>query len=119
MGVDVRAPSGEYIWTPAIVVMPKGGELEVELFNDDPYIHHAAILPSNGDKQFVNLPSTRGEGPSSPSTGRATTGSAARWATTSGGACSGSSSSRATSPRTPDSTGPGKPDHEETVGARI
>ncbi len=56
MRVDVRAPSGEYIWTPAVVVMPHGGDLEVELFNDDPYIHHAAILPSNGDKQFVNLP---------------------------------------------------------------
>lgn len=56
MRVDVRAPSGELIWTPAIVVMPRGGDLEVELFNDDPYVHHAAILPSNGDKQYVNLP---------------------------------------------------------------
>ena len=51
MTVDVRAPSGELIWTPAIVVMPRPGELEVELFNDDPYVHHAAIMPSNGDKQ--------------------------------------------------------------------
>ncbi len=56
MRVDVRAPDGELIWTPAIVVMPRPGELEVELFNDDPYVHHAAILPSNGDKQFVMLP---------------------------------------------------------------
>ena len=56
MRVDVRAPSGELIWTPTIVVMPHGGDLEVELFNDDPYVHHAAILPSNGDKQYVNLP---------------------------------------------------------------
>ncbi len=56
MRVDVRAPDGELIWTPAIVVMPRGGELEVELFNDDPYVHHAAILPSNGDKQFTMLP---------------------------------------------------------------
>ena len=56
MHVDVRAPSGELIWTPAIVVMPRSGELEVELFNDDPYVHHAAILPSNGDKQYLNLP---------------------------------------------------------------
>ncbi len=56
MRVDVRAPSGELIWTPAVVVMPRGGDLEVELFNDDPYVHHAAILPSNGDKQYVNLP---------------------------------------------------------------
>jgi PQQ system protein len=56
MRVDVRAPSGELIWTPAIVVMPRPGDLEVELFNDDPYVHHAAILPSNGDKQYLNLP---------------------------------------------------------------
>ena len=56
MRVDVRAPSGELIWTPAIVVMPRPGELEVELFNDDPYVHHAAIMPSNGDKQYINLP---------------------------------------------------------------
>ena len=56
MRVDIRAPSGELIWTPAIVVMPHAGELEVELFNDDPYVHHAAILPSNGDKQYLNLP---------------------------------------------------------------
>lgn len=56
MRVDVRAPAGELIWTPAIVVMPEGGDLEVELFNDDPYVHHAAILPSNGDKQYLNLP---------------------------------------------------------------
>ena len=56
MRVDVRAPSGELIWTPAIVVMPHPGVLEVELFNDDPYVHHAAIFPSNGDKQYLNLP---------------------------------------------------------------
>ncbi|MDP9070014.1 MAG: copper oxidase [Actinomycetota bacterium] len=56
MRVEIRAPSGELIWTPSIVVMPHPGELEVELFNDDPYIHHAAILPSNGDKQYLMLP---------------------------------------------------------------
>jgi PQQ system protein len=56
MRVDVRAPSGEFIWKPAIVVMPHPGELEVELFNDDPHVHHAAILPSNGDKQYLTLP---------------------------------------------------------------
>ncbi len=61
MRVDVRAPKGELIWTPAIIVMSRPGELEVELSNDDPYVHHAAIFPSNGDKQFVMLPiQTRG-----------------------------------------------------------
>jgi PQQ system protein len=56
MRIDVRVPPGELIWKPAIVVMPRGGELEVELFNDDPWVHHAAIMPSNGDKQFLMLP---------------------------------------------------------------
>ncbi|MDP8928538.1 MAG: copper oxidase [Actinomycetota bacterium] len=56
MRVDVRAPSGELIWKPAIIVMPRPGDLEVELYNEDPYVHHAAILPSNGDKQFVMMP---------------------------------------------------------------
>jgi PQQ system protein len=54
--VDVRIPPGEMIWKPAIIVMPRAGDLEVELFNDDPHIHHAAVLPSNGDKQWVWLP---------------------------------------------------------------
>ncbi len=56
MRIDLRVPPGELIWKPAIVVMPHPGELEVELFNDDPWVHHAAIMPSNGDKQFLMLP---------------------------------------------------------------
>ena len=56
MRVDVRVPPGELIWEPAIIVMPRPGELEVELSNDDPWVHHAAIMPSNGDKQFLMLP---------------------------------------------------------------
>ena len=55
MRIEIRAPRGQLIWTPAIIVMPRPGELEVELSNDDPYVHHAAIFPSNGDKQFVML----------------------------------------------------------------
>ena len=56
MRIDVRVPPGELIWKPAIIVMPRSGELEIDLFNDDPWVHHAAIMPSNGDKQFVMLP---------------------------------------------------------------
>ncbi len=56
MRVEVRIPPGEFIWKPAIIVMPHSGDLEVQLFNDDPHVHHAAVLPSNGDKQFVWLP---------------------------------------------------------------
>jgi PQQ system protein len=56
MRANVRSPKGELIWEPAIIVMSRPGELEVELSNDDPYVHHAAIFPSNRDKQFVMLP---------------------------------------------------------------
>ena len=56
MRVDIRAPSGELVWKPAIVVMPHPGVLEVELVNEDRYVPHAAIFPSNGDKQFVMVP---------------------------------------------------------------
>ena len=56
MRVDVRVPPQELIWKPGIIVMPHPGELEIDLFNDDTWTHHAAILPSNGDKQFLTLP---------------------------------------------------------------
>ncbi len=53
---SIRIPEGQLIWQPAIIVMPHPGELEVELFNDDGLSLHAAIMPSNGDKQYVLLP---------------------------------------------------------------
>ncbi|MFL6646931.1 MAG: MSMEG_3727 family PQQ-associated protein, partial [Sulfurifustaceae bacterium] len=52
----IRVPSGEFIWKPAIVVMSRPGELELDIANEDDFSHHAALLPSNGDKQFVMLP---------------------------------------------------------------
>jgi PQQ system protein len=58
----IRVPSGEFIWKPAIIVMPKGGQLELEFVNEDDFSHHAALLPSNGDKQLLMLPMhTRGK----------------------------------------------------------
>jgi len=58
----VRVPAGQFIWKPAIIVMPEGGELELEFINEDPVSRHAAILPSNGDKRFLDLPiETRGK----------------------------------------------------------
>lgn len=53
---SVRIPSGEFIWVPTIVVMPKPGELELTFINEDDFSHHAAYLPSNGDRQFLHLP---------------------------------------------------------------
>ncbi len=56
MRVEVHAPPRAFVWKPAIIVMPHAGDLEIELFNDDPYTPHCAVLPSNGDKQWMWLP---------------------------------------------------------------
>jgi PQQ system protein len=56
MRATVRIPPYEMIWKPSIIVMPGGGKLELELINDDPYDPHCAVLPSNGDKQWIWLP---------------------------------------------------------------
>jgi PQQ system protein len=62
MRQSIRVPEGQFMWKPAIVVMPEPGELEIEFSNDDPVSHHAALVPSNGDKQIVMLPvHTRGK----------------------------------------------------------
>lgn len=53
---QVRIPSGEFIWVPTIIVMPEPGELELTFINEDDFSAHAAYLPSNGDRQFLQLP---------------------------------------------------------------
>lgn len=55
MRAEVRIVPDELIWSPAVVVMPHGGLLEIEVTNDDPN-PHCALLPSNGDKQWMWLP---------------------------------------------------------------
>jgi PQQ system protein len=55
MHAQVRIPPDELIWDPSILVMPHAGDLELELFNDDGNTH-CALLPSNGDNQFIWLP---------------------------------------------------------------
>jgi PQQ system protein len=61
MRATVRAPKGEYIWYPAIIVMPKGGELELDFYNEDPFSYHAAFLPNQGNRHALFLPmQTRG-----------------------------------------------------------
>jgi PQQ system protein len=54
---EIRIPDGEFIWKPAIIVMPHAGELQLDFINEDSVSHHAAILPSNGDRQYLLLPS--------------------------------------------------------------
>jgi len=61
MRIDVRVPDGEYIWRPAIIVMPRPGELEIDFYNEDRFSYHAAYLPSSGEPQNILLPiHTRG-----------------------------------------------------------
>jgi PQQ system protein len=50
----VRIPEDELVYEPGILVLPHGGELELTLINDDKNTH-CAVLPSNGDSQFIWL----------------------------------------------------------------
>jgi PQQ system protein len=54
MHATVRIQPDELAWDPAVLVLPHGGELELELINDD-LNTHCALLPSNGDSQFIWL----------------------------------------------------------------
>jgi hypothetical protein len=40
---------------PAIVVMPHGGDLELDVTNED-HNHHMAFTPSGGERQVLDLP---------------------------------------------------------------
>lgn len=55
MHASVRVPKHQYIWEPAFIVMPRGGELELTFANDDGALH-MAYLPSNGGRQLLRLP---------------------------------------------------------------
>ena len=56
----VAVPKDQYIWTPAIIVMERPGKLELDFTNDD-NVHHMAFLPTEGDRQVLDLPvHTRG-----------------------------------------------------------
>ena len=55
MRAQVRIPPDELVWDPSILVLPHGGDLDLEIINDDENTH-CALLPSNGDNQFIWLP---------------------------------------------------------------
>lgn len=55
MRATIRAPEGEFIWEPAIVVMPRGGELELDFSNED-FVLHAAFLPGQTGREIVFVP---------------------------------------------------------------
>ena len=52
---QVRIPPDELVWEPSILVMPHGGEIDLEITNDDSNTH-CAHLPSNGDNKWMWLP---------------------------------------------------------------
>jgi len=54
MTATVRIPEDELVYEPSVLVMPHGGTLELTLINDDKNTH-CAVLPSNGDTQFIWL----------------------------------------------------------------
>lgn len=51
----IRIPEDEFIWKPAVIVMERPGELELEFQNEDRH-QHAAYLPHVADRQHLNLP---------------------------------------------------------------
>jgi len=54
MSATVSIPEDELVFEPGILVMPHAGALELTLINDDKNTH-CAVLPSNGDPQFLWL----------------------------------------------------------------
>ena len=54
MQAQLRIPPDELTWDPSILVMPHGGDIDLEIINDD-LNTHCALLPSNGDRKFIWL----------------------------------------------------------------
>jgi PQQ system protein len=54
MTATIRINPDELVWDPSVLVMPHGGDIDLELINDD-LNTHCALLPSNGDRKFIWL----------------------------------------------------------------
>ena len=59
MRAHVTIPPHHLLWTPAVIVMPRGGPLELRFSNHDQNFH-IAFLPSAGGRQVLELPAGRG-----------------------------------------------------------
>jgi PQQ system protein len=55
MRATIRIPDEHLLWNPAVIVMPHIGKLDIEFQNEDQYFH-LPFLPSNGDRQLIELP---------------------------------------------------------------
>jgi PQQ system protein len=51
----ITVPKNQFIWRPAIIRMPRGGELELEFHNVDQNFH-MAFMPSSPERQVLHLP---------------------------------------------------------------
>ena len=54
MSATIRIQPDQLVFEPSVLVLPHGGQLDLELINDDQNTH-CALLPSNGDSQFIWL----------------------------------------------------------------
>ncbi len=54
MQATIRINPDELCFDPSVLVLPHGGDVDLELINDD-LNTHCALLPSNGDKKFIWL----------------------------------------------------------------
>ena len=60
MTATIRIVPDQLVWDPSVLVLPHGGDLDLEFVNDDQNTH-CALVPSNGDSQWMWLPNyTRG-----------------------------------------------------------
>ena len=59
MRAKIHIPPNQFIWAPAIIVMPRSGDLELEFHNEDQVLH-MAFLPSQGDRQLLHIPVAAG-----------------------------------------------------------
>jgi PQQ system protein len=59
MRASMRIRRDQLIYEPAIIVMPRAGELEVALRNEDETVH-LIFLPSNGERQVLVLQQHKG-----------------------------------------------------------
>jgi PQQ system protein len=50
----IRIPEDELVYEPRTLVLPHAGEVELTLINDDKNTH-CAVLPCNGNPQFIWL----------------------------------------------------------------
>ena len=55
MHARIRIVPDQLVWDPSVLVLPHGGRLDIEFVNDDQNTH-CALVPSNGDSQWMWLP---------------------------------------------------------------